>query len=100
MYSDRIRNTRTIFQKVRESCSHFGLAFEHDVSQCIRIMIKESRDAMLRVRCEKQLKRRLITISLSQGIDLSDTVRIALHQYAGQFAPQPLQQFKRNTYAI
>lgn len=64
-----------------------------------RIMTKECRDAMLRVRCEKQLKRRLITISLDQGIDLSDVVRIACHQYAGRFQqPQPIQ--KRREYAI
>lgn len=63
-------------------------------------MTKESRDAMLRVRCEKQLKRRLITISLSQGVDLSDVVRIACNQYAGQFAPQPLMPMKRDPYAV
>lgn len=63
-------------------------------------MVKETRDAMLRVRCEKQLKRKLITISLSQGIDLSDVVRIACHQYAGQYAPQPLMQLKRDTYVV
>lgn len=53
---------------------------------------------MLRVRCEKQLKRRLITISLSQGIDLSDTVRIALNQYANQ--REPVMESRKKLYAI
>ncbi len=58
MYSHRIQKATTIFGKVIHT---LGLAMDHNVSHSITVMIQEALDEILRVRCGKQFKRRLMT---------------------------------------